>query len=106
MLNATELPGEAHIAELKRDQAIRRALDQASERPLSRSGVWAAYVTAAVVLASVYVATKDPFVALASGVSIGAMNIAVTTYLAARKMQGALVALIGVVREKEKGGRV
>ncbi len=30
------------------------------------------------------------------------MNIAVTTYLAARKMQGALVALIGVVREKEK----
>jgi hypothetical protein len=33
------------------------------------------------------------------------MNIAVTTYLAARKMQGALLALIEVVRDKEKGKR-
>jgi hypothetical protein len=105
MLSETELPSEAHIAALKRDEAIRRALDHASERTLSRSGVWAAYLTAALIFGGVYAATKDPFVALASGVSVGAMNIAVTTYLAARKMQGALLALIEVVRDKEKGKR-
>ena len=77
MLSATELPSEAHIAALKHEEAIRRALDQASERTLSRSGVWAAYVTAAVVFGCVYAATKDPFVALASGAGVGSMNIAV-----------------------------
>jgi len=104
MLNPTDLPAEAHIAALKRDEALRKALDQASERTLSRTGLWSAYMTVGLLSCLVYFTTKDLFVALAAGGSVGAMNIAVTTYLAARKMQGALRALIEFVREKEGGG--
>ena len=43
MLSPTDLPGEAHIGALKHDEAIRRALNQASQRALSRTGFWAAY---------------------------------------------------------------
>jgi hypothetical protein len=108
------LPTEAHavilrqdevirraLESLKRDEAIRKALEQAAQHPLSSREVWFAFATAVVLLFPSYLATKDLFVAFAFGVSVSALNLAVTVFRAARKMQTALFALIEVSRDKE-----
>jgi uncharacterized membrane protein len=108
------LPTEAHVAilrqdevvrraleSLKRDEAIRKALEQAAQHPLPSWVVWFAFATAVVLFFPAYLATKDLFVALAFGVSVAALNLAVTIFWAARKMHTALLALLEVSRDKD-----
>ena len=101
MIEVNGLPVEVHLASLKRDEAIRKALEQASQHPLSNRDVWFAFAFAVMLFFSTYFATKEPFVALAFGFSVAALNLAVTVFRAARKMQAALLALIEVSRDKE-----
>ena len=101
MIEVNRLPDEAHLAFLKRDEAIRKALEQASQHTLSGRELWFALANAVVLFFSTYFATNDPFVAFACGVSVSALTLAATIFRAARKMQSALLALIEVSRDKE-----
>jgi hypothetical protein len=96
------LPTEAHAAMLRRDEVIRRALESASGRGPQRWEVWAALASAGLVVGPlVYFATKDPFVAIAAGAGVAALNLAVTSHSEMRKQHAALVALIEVVQKNE-----
>jgi hypothetical protein len=96
------LPAEAHTARLRRDEALRRALENAKGRGPKAWEVWATIAAAGLFVgAPVYLATKDPLIALAAGAGSAALNITIAIHAVVRRQHAALAALIEVVQENE-----
>jgi hypothetical protein len=103
MSSEDTLLAEAHFARLKRDEAIRRALEAAKGRGPKAWEVWVTVATSGLVFgAFVYAATKDPLVALGTGAGSAALNLSIALHTVVRRQHAALVALIEVVQENEK----
>jgi hypothetical protein len=96
------LPTEAHTARLRRDQAIRRALEAVKGRGPKAWEVWVTLASSGLGFgAFVYATTRDPLVALGAGAGVAALNLSIAIHTVVRRQHAALVALIEVVQENE-----
>jgi hypothetical protein len=97
-----ELPAEFYADRLKRDEVIFQALKYAREPGPRSSEFWYLLPGAIMFAALAYGATRDPFVTMASGASLVALILAVSSHRTTRKLHATLAALVEVVQENER----